>query len=503
MHSSDTITIGLVEVPLLGLVDSTGKNWLVEDRNNCLISKQILISNLQGAGFETELINLRKGDHQEAYGTVTWRGSVLKKVCIGDNISEIDPTRHDVWGVTCNFSQQREIACLTIKHLASQGRPVVVGGSDAIASPEPYFAAGAAAVVLDKSGAANAPVIEYVLGKIERESLSGVMLPEGEQPPARVRRPARIEDWALPDVSVAQQCLGTEYRGLALPEENTLIGSVVTDIGCDRQCDFCQTPNYHNGFRAMSVDTTLKWFERQKEAGAKLVLNGSDQFLGRILKKEGRQEVLDIMQGIRDLELGIMWFNGLELKKMTRGRGINRESGKDLRPDEELISALFDWDGNAGCYFAYLPGERPVVGRENYSKLLPWQEHLDIMRAIAQTTQPHIRYGVIIGFPDDDTESLLRLEEALMELHEDLSSVNPNLKFQINALSLSPIPGTPQSNHIRSEGLLHFDEPSLFGSIWTPSVDTFHLSYEDIAEWQLRLMNIGGNNKYMDYGRLV
>jgi len=168
-----------------------------------------------------------------------------------------------------------------------------------------------------------------------------------------------------------------------------------------------------------------------------------------------------------------------------------------------LISALFDWDGNAGCYFAYLPGERPVVGRENYSKLLPWQEHLDIMRAIAQTTQPHIRYGVIIGFPDDDTESLLRLEEALMELHEDLSSVNPNLKFQINALSLSPIPGTPQSNHIRSEGLLHFDEPSLFGSIWTPSVDTFHLSYEDIAEWQLRLMNIGGNNKYMDYGRLV
>ena len=359
-------------------------------------------------------------------------------------------------------------------------------------------------MVLDKSGAANAPVIEYVLGKIERESLSGVMLPEGEQPPARVRQATRIEDWALPDVSVARQCLGSEYRGLVLPDENTLIGSIVTDIGCDRQCDFCQTPSYHKGFRAMSVETTLKWFERQKEAGAKLVLNGSDQFLGRILKKEGRQEVLDIMQGIRDLELGVMWFNGLELKKMTRGRGINRESGKDLRPDKELISALFDWDGNAGCYLAYLPGERPVVGRENYSKLLPWQEHLNIMRAIAETTLPHIRYGVIIGFPDDDTESMLRLEEALIELYDELTSINPNLILQLNILSLSPIPGTPQSNYIRSQGLLHVDEPSLFGSIWMPSVDTFHLSYEEVADWQLRLMKIGSDSRqteeYMNYG---
>jgi len=169
-----------------------------------------------------------------------------------------------------------------------------------------------------------------------------------------------------------------------------------------------------------------------------------------------------------------------------------------------LISALFDWDGNAGCYFAYLPGERPVVGRENYSKLLPWQEHLNIMRAIAETTLPHIRYGVIIGFPDDDTESMLRLEEALIELYDELTSINPNLILQLNILSLSPIPGTPQSNYIRSQGLLHVDEPSLFGSIWMPSVDTFHLSYEEVADWQLRLMKIGSDSRqteeYMNYG---
>ncbi|MEN8218010.1 MAG: radical SAM protein [Pseudomonadota bacterium] len=500
MSQSNTSTIGLVELPQLGLVDKTGKNWLVEDRHGALISKQILLSNLQGFCFETQLINLRKGHYQEEYGKVSWRNTELSKICIGGKIADIDPLACDAWGITNNFSQQREIAGLVIKHLTSKGRPVVVGGSDAIAAPQSYLTAGASAIVLDKSGAANGSVMDYVLGKIPRDELSGVMLANSSQPPPRVRRPSRIEDWPLPTQSVVKQCLGTEYRGLQLPDENTLIGSVFTDIGCDRKCDFCQTPNYHVGFRAMSPERTLQWFETQKQAGAHLVLNGSDQFLGRVLKKEGREHVLEIMQGIRDMELGVMWFNGLELKKMTRGRGINRKSGDDLTPDEELISALFDWDGKSGCYFAYLPGERPVFGRENYSKLLPWQEHCEIMRAIARTSIPHIRYGVIIGFEDDSEDSLLRLEDALLALYDDMMSVNPAFKFQINALSLSPIPGTPQSDSVRQAGLLSIDEPTLYGSIWTPTVNTRYLSYDQIADWQMRLMRIGGD-KYMDCGR--
>jgi hypothetical protein len=62
-------------------------------------------------------------------------------------------------------------------------------------------------------------------------------------------------------------------------------------------------------------------------------------------------------------------------------------------------------------------------------------------------------------------------------------SVNPSLKFQVNALSLSPIPRTPQSNQVRQTGLLHFDEPTLYGSIWTQTIDTRYLSYDQIADW--------------------
>ncbi len=60
-----------------------------------------------------------------------------------------------------------------------------------------------------------------------------------------------------------------------------------------------------------------------------------------------------------------MWPNGLELRKTTLGAGRNYESS-DLRPDEELIEALFCWDGKVGCPLAYIPAERPVFGREAY-----------------------------------------------------------------------------------------------------------------------------------------
>jgi polysaccharide export outer membrane protein len=42
---------------------------------------------------------------------------------------------------------------LAIAHFSSKGKSVVVGGSDAIAEPDHYLKAGAAAIVLDKSGA--------------------------------------------------------------------------------------------------------------------------------------------------------------------------------------------------------------------------------------------------------------------------------------------------------------------------------------------------------------
>lgn len=495
-------SIGAVELPQLGLFDQKGNNLLSEDtRGDVLISKQVLLANLQGAGFDAQLVDLKNGDQQEEYGQVRWRNTGLTKVYYGRRISSLDSSEYDAWAVTNNFSQYREVACMTVKHLAGKGRPVVIGGSDAIAAPHVYLAAGASAVVLDKSGAANAPIMDYVLGRTPREELAGVILAENDtviQPPPRIRRALSPQDWPLPTLSVAEQCSGNGYKDLPLPEKPTVVGSIFTDIGCDRKCDFCQTPTYRLGYRPMSPERVSQWLAVQKEIGAKVIVNVADQFLGRVLKKGGREEVLEIMKNIREQGFSIVWPNGLEFKKTTLGRGIERKEGTDFTPDEEIIQALWGWDGKVGCHFAYLPAERPVVGREDYAKLLPWKQHCEIMKAIARTGIPYVRYGVIIGFPDDSDETILHLEEAISELYEELTAINPSLGFQVAPFSISPIPGTPQAEKIRNSGLIRIDDPSMFGSVWTPVVDTHHLSYGEVADWQMRLTKIG--SRYIQDG---
>ncbi len=491
-------TIGLVEVPALGLYDPDGNNWTALYRRNTLLSKQVLMSDLQAGGFDAQLVNLKAGDCREPFGEITWKGMNLTKAYVGQRISDIDPEAYDAWGVTVNYTQERQVTCMTIAHLASKGKPVVVGGSDAIAEPRHYLDAGATAIVIDKSGAANWPIFDYVLGKTPREKLTGVILADGTYYPTRTKAMSP-DEWALPSVEVAKECLGTEYSEEPFIQELVPIGSVYPDIGCDRKCDFCQTPTYTSGYRRMSPQTTLNWIARQKEAGASCTVMGSDQFLGRVLFPGGREEVLEITKGAREMGMPLLWPNGLELRKATLGRGRNYDH-TDLTPDEELIEALWGWDGKVGGFLGYIPAERPVFGTQSYSKLLPWQQHCEMMRAIVRVGLPVIVYGLIIGFPDDTHESLLRLEEAVSELHRQLREINPDLEFQVASYAISPIPGTPQGENIRKSGLLRFDDPSIVGGLWTPSCDTHHLSYEDISDWQFRLTRIGkAESKLINY----
>jgi hypothetical protein len=239
----------------------------------------------------------------------------------------------------------------------------------------------------------------------------------------------------------------------------------------------------------MSPKRVLQWLTAQKEAGARSVNWYSDQFLGRTIFPGGREEILQIMKEARELEMSMLWSNGLELKKATLGRGRNYDH-TDLTPDEELIQAVWGWDGKVGCLHAYIPGERPVFGREAYAKLLPWQEHRAVMRAIVRAGVATIGYGVIVGLPEDSHDSLSRLNEALEELYQELSAINPLLKFQVIPNSICPLPGTPQLQNIRQAGLLRFEDPTLMGSFFTACADTNYISYEEVSDWQMTLSKI-------------
>jgi radical SAM superfamily enzyme YgiQ (UPF0313 family) len=492
-------SIGLVELPARKLIDTEGRNWTEFYKHNALPSKQVLLAHLQAEGFDAQLVDLRKGDYQEEYGSLIWRGMRVSKSYEGTNISSLDPHAYDAWGVTSNFMGNRQLALMVIQHLASAGRPVVVGGSDAIALPQVYLDAGASAIVIDKSGGANVAIFDYVLGRPMREKITGVILADGSQYPVRMP-PMSPQDWPLPSLDVVKQCLSSTYFKTGV-EGFPPAGSLMADIGCDRKCDFCQTPTYKTGYQRMLPERALQWLALQKEAGARSVVCSSDQFLGRVLYKEGKQEVIDIMTGIRELGLAVNWCIGLELKKATKGRGYDRSS-EDLIPDEEIVNALWGWDSHnqVGTYEAFIPAERPVDGREAYAKLMPWKQHCDMVKAIVRTGIPRIQYGVIMGLPEDSHETMLRLEEAVSELYQDLKTINPALKFWVGTYAISPIPGTPQGQAIRQSGLLRFEDPEIQAGFMTACADTHHMSYEEVSDWQLRLTNAGygGTDWYFD-----
>jgi hypothetical protein len=479
-----TLRVGLIELPAFKLLDEGGLNWTALRQREPLGSKQVLAAHLTDLGMTAELVNLKAVDDERETGTVEWRGRCLSKVAVGADWNELDPKEFDVWGLTVNYFQEREIAGLIVQHLREGGGRVIVGGSDAFEEPEWYVEAGADAVVCDKSGAANLGVVEHV-ARGSTESLTGVMLADGTRiRPARP--PMSPEAWPLPDQGLVRETLGTDYWEAPLPEELLPIGGVMLDIGCDRHCDFCETPTYGLGYRKMAPERAIEWLRRQREAGARSVIILSDQFLGRVLWDGGREDVIEIMTGLRDLGLAVLWGNGLELKKATKGRSL---PNGDPAPDLELVEALWGWDGSVGCAQAYIPAERPTAGTTAYQKLLPWQDHVAMLEALVRAGLPDINYGVIVGLPDDTHESLATLYEAVAELRAQLKDLNPELRFRVTPYAIRPLPGTPQSRFLRENGLLVTEDPAILGGFWTACANTFELSYEEISDWQSRLIH--------------
>lgn len=483
--------IGLVELPYLYLVDPYGDNR-VELNDSPLISKQILLANWLAGGFDAERVNLKEDSKEEELGSVQWKGMILRKVIKNRPISSLDPHACDAWGATNNFTMYREMACCLVQHLATGKKPIVMGGSDVLAEPKPYFQAGADVIVVDKSGAANWPIFDYVLGKEPRMPSSGGVFADGRQH-KKALHPLHPEEWELPPIEVAGACLGTTSEFLEPDEAASLlpIGSTIADIGCDRTCNFCQTPTSRTGYLRISPQRTLEWCWRQKEAGAKSITLQLEQFLGRVLfGDEGRQEVLDIVNQLRKWELQVAWPNAIEICKATQGRGHHRNPD-DLLSDQEMVDAMWGWDGKVGCFYAYIPVERSLIGRQNYKKLLPWQQHRHMLRSIVKPGVPNISYGIIAGLPDDDEDSLLYLEEAIHELHGELKAINPQLNFFTVLNNILPIPGTPQTQSLRESGLIRFADPTIQGNFWTASCDTHHLSYAQVSEWQMHLLKLG------------
>ena len=114
-----------------------------------------------------------------------------------------------------------------------------------------------------------------------------------------------------------------------------------------------------------------------------------------------------------------------------------------------------------------------------------------MVETIVRSGVPDITYGVIVGLPEDNHDSLAGLEEAVTELRDEMKAINPDLIFTVTPYAIRPLPATPQAASIRGQKLLRFEDPAIIGGFWTACADTHHLSYEEVSDWQFRLAAVG------------
>lgn len=248
-----------------------------------------------------------------------------------------------------------------------------------------------------------------------------------------------------------------------------------TSRGCRQSCDFCSTPFTKGKYRYMSQQRIERVLQHFLDYGIRTLLLIEDNILSRLDLPEGRAEVLRWFATMREKNFVWEFANGVEIGKLE----------KDGVLDEELIEAMFGYDGKAGCYRSYIPLERIDVADLPYRKLKAFDVQKHILLSIARKGTALLNLGVIIGNPEESATSLSRTETKMIELKNDILDCSAGRTFAFANIFLHiPICGTNDYRRFHREGRLAYDidiHPELY-NFYTSIIRGENFSYTDLTE---------------------
>lgn len=166
--------------------------------------------------------------------------------------------------------------------------------------------------------------------------------------------------------------------------------------------------------------------------------------------------------------------------------------------DGELVNALYGPKTQG-----YIPGERPVLGGTKESglpKLLPPEDHMRALEAIAATDIKALTYGVILGFEDDSQQYIEANIAYLKELKRRLKRINPDLKIIFTPFTNKPIPSTENARNLEKKGLVMYHQPEIQGGFYTAAIRTNHMSVLEISEAMQRILVEVNGEDYLALG---
>ena len=212
-----------------------------------------------------------------------------------------------------------------------------------------------------------------------------------------------------------------------------------------------------------------------RKFGIRTLLLIEDNILSRLDLPNGRDEVLRWFKTM--FAQGFVWefANGVEIGKLEKGGVL----------DEELIEAMFQYDGRAGCYRSYIPLERIDASDLPYRKLKAFDVEKGILLSIAQKGVALLNLGVIIGNPAESYKSLSRTEDRMLELKNEILDLTGGRTYPFANFFLHiPICGTNDYRRFHKEGRLAFDidtNPELY-NFYTSILRGDNFSYHELTE---------------------
>jgi hypothetical protein len=450
-----------------------GDNLGAVRTNHPKISQLILAAIIRRAdpNARVRVVDLRSGYRgvETQFKSIPYGRNVVDVFRVGRPFEEIEPEL--LWAdaviLTNNFTQEAGVVGDLIEY-CKQVNPrarVWVGGSDAsvrraeVDRPAYFYRRGA----------------DHVATGDGETTLPPLLRGEGAPAVNTLFEFDGVPDPALHLVDVSAYVESHEGglpNGVAAP-----VMYLETSRGCRQSCDFCSTPFTKGRYRYMSQGRIEALLDFYRSFGIATLLLIEDNILSRLDLPHGREAVLDWFGYMR--QAGFKWefSNGVEIGKLVAGGGL----------DEELLDAMFGYDGSAGCFRSYIPLERINTSDDHlpYRKLRPFDTQKSILAAIARRGVLQMNMGVIIGNPEETPESLDRTEERMLELMAEITRVSGGQTFPFANFFLHiPICGTNDYKRFHRERRLLFDidtHPELF-NFYTSVLRGEVLAFDELTE---------------------
>lgn len=363
----------------------------------------------------------------------------------------------DILVLTSNFTRSSGIMRDFIKYAktVNPDAKIIIGGSDATPRYDYYLKNGADVVVLGEGEHIAPNVILALTGNRPLEQLTGIAYIRDGSIKYNARNPVTdkvdVDDIPLPAFDLVDRYLEKYVEAFEGPLPDTVktpVGILETSRGCMEACSFCTTPALRKGYRFMSTERIEGWLEHYKKFGIETLVLMEDNVLSRLAFPNGRQKLIELFDLLEEYGFAWEFGNGLEIGKFM----------VDGRIDMELIEKMF-YHGikggkHVGCYRLYTPLESlHLEPNKVHRKLKPYDQELEIIEAIASTGIPMMTFGIIIGRPDDDEESLKLTEERCLEIKRLVEAKGVDAYFSPYLDVL--LPGTP--DYGKYEKFLKYD----------------------------------------------